>query len=258
MTGLPADVKTISAFGCYPLTVLTAINTGDFASLHGWTNIDASVVIEQLEDAVRPGTPDAVKIGFLSDAQTVEAVAERLSRFPNVPIVVDPVLARFGDTELQPKYSEALILVRDLLLPRATVLVPNVPSAEFLTGVSIVDGDNMERAAQVLLDMGPGAILLKGGKSRRAHSDDLLAYREEGGPVTFTWFHSGRVREYTRFGAGSTLSSAIAAGLARGKSVRDACEDAKIFLTAALRAGSQVGVGDVYGLVHHYYAWWNM
>ena len=256
-SGIQADVKTIAAFGCYPCTVVSAIwsrfRTGSDSLLH----LDTDSVLQQCEQASGKHVPGAIKIGLVGCAKTASSIASFLSGFERVPVLLDPVFARLSDTDCTPDLQQVSDVFLTSILPHVTLLLPSVPEAEYLTGTRIRDGDDMERAARTLLDAGPKAVLLKGGKSKRAHSDDVLAYRSPGEPVTYTWFHSGRVREYSGSGAGSTLSSAIAAGLARGKSIRDASEDAKIFLTAALRAGSQIRFDSESGGIHHFYAWWN-
>lgn len=256
-TGVQADVKTISAFGCYPLTVVTAISSRDSDSRAKIQNLEPVVVSQQCQSAVIDHKPAAVKVGMIACEETAEVVSSFLSDMPDVPVVVEPIVARLPDRDCNPNRDRVAQVLRKRILPRTTLLTPNVPEAEYLSGISIRNGDDMERAAQMLLDTGADAILLKGGKSKRAHSDDVLAYRFDGEPVTFTWFHSGRVQEYTSAGAGATLSSAIASGLSRGRNLREATEDAKIFLTAALRAGSQIRASSGLSLVHHFYAWWN-
>ncbi|MFW6234202.1 MAG: bifunctional hydroxymethylpyrimidine kinase/phosphomethylpyrimidine kinase, partial [Spirochaetota bacterium] len=235
-TGVQADVKTISALGCYPLTIVTAISSRGTDSRADIQVLDPAVISQQCRSAVIDHKPGAVKIGLIACEETAEVVSAFLAEMPHVPIVIEPIAARLPDQECIPNRDCVMQRLRQQILPRTTLLTPNVPEAEYLTGISIRNGDDMEQAAQMLLDTGAEAILLKGGKSKRAHSDDVLAYRANGEPVTFTWFHSGRVQEYTSAGAGSTLSSAIAAGLSRGRNIREATEDAKIFLNAALRA----------------------
>jgi hydroxymethylpyrimidine/phosphomethylpyrimidine kinase len=180
---------------------------------------------------------DAIKTGMLADSATIAAVCDALAEFgPGIPLVADPVMvAKGGHPLLAP---EAVTTLRERLLPTATVITPNIPEAEALSGLSIADVAGMHRAAEALLRMGVRAVLLKGGHGSGAVLTDLLAT-----PAGTEAFESTRLETRHTHGTGCTLASALACGLAQGMALRDAVIRARAYVRAAMLAAPGFGGG---------------
>jgi hydroxymethylpyrimidine/phosphomethylpyrimidine kinase len=194
---------------------------------------------------------DAVKIGMLHSAELIAAVAGALKRHGVQKIVVDPVMvSKSGDHLLQ---TEAVDALKTLLLPLATVLTPNLPEASVLLGRNVEKISEMESAVRDLAALGPRAVLLKGGHLEGKQSLDIL-YRSDTGEVLT--LEAERIDTPNSHGTGCTLSSAIAAGLARGLEVEEAVRQGKTYITGALKAGALYQIGHGHGPVHHFYKFW--
>jgi hydroxymethylpyrimidine/phosphomethylpyrimidine kinase len=247
--GIQADLKTFSALGVYGASVVTAITAQNTRAVTAVAEVAADVVAAQLAAVLDDLAVGAVKVGMLMSPAIVAAVAEGLRR-TGAPVVLDPVMvAKSGDALLQPA---AVIAMVDELLPRAAVLTPNLPEAARLLGEG--EADTPEAAAaqgRRLLGLGLRAVLMKGGHGRGALCTDLLV--TEAG--TFR-FEAPRIDTLHTHGTGCTLSSAIAAGLARGLPLVEAVGAAHTWLHAAIRAGRALGVGGGRGPVHHFHALW--
>lgn len=242
--GIQADLKTFAAFGVYGTAAITAVTAQNTLGVHAVSVLPPEIVVAQAEAVLGDIRPRAAKTGMLATAAIVRAVATLLDRYPQLPVVVDPVThAKSGDPLLDP---EALAVVRDELLPRAAVVTPNLPEATALVGFPVEDEGSMLEAALRLLDRGARAVIVKGGH-RRDCADDLFV---DG--ATVTWLRGTRVETRCTHGTGCTFSAAIAAGLAQGLPPLVAAQRAKTYLTAALRAGYEVGAG--HSPVHHLYA----
>jgi hydroxymethylpyrimidine/phosphomethylpyrimidine kinase len=235
--GIQADLRTFAAHGAYgtsAITALTAQNTLGVRAVHA---APADFVAAQIDAVFEDIPPDAVKVGMLADAAIVVAVAGRLAAWSGPPLVVDPVMiAQSGDPLLA---DDAVAALRERLLPLATVITPNLPEAERLAGRSARSlADRRELAAEIGRAAGT-AVLLKGG---HAPGDDI---------VDLLW-HDGRVEEVAHprlatgagHGTGCTLSSAVAARLARGEPLAAACRGAIEWLSAALAAAEPIGRGS--------------
>jgi hydroxymethylpyrimidine/phosphomethylpyrimidine kinase len=232
-------------------------------------------VAAQLDAVFSDIGTDATKIGMLFSAEITEVVAKALQRWDAGPVVLDPVMvAKSGDRLLTEAAVESL---RKHLIPLADLVTPNLPEAEALlsrggdasaTGASegrdapatawAIEGrDGMERAAVELLGLGPKAVLLKGGHlTDAASSADVLAFRGGNGAVVTLWFDFPRVATVNTHGTGCTLSSAIAAHLARGDSLETAVERARSYTQGAIEAGAPYALGEGHGPVHHFHALW--
>lgn len=247
--GVQADLKTFSALGCYGaavLTALTAQNTRGVSAVH---EVSSAFVAAQI-DAVLSDLPvRAVKTGMLGAPAVVEAVADRLRAFDG-PIVCDPVMiAKSGAALLPP---ESVAKLKAALLPRCRLLTPNLPEAAALLGVDEAEvRADLEGAARRLLDLGPAAVLLKGGHLGGPESEDLLT--AEG---LLLRLRAPRIETTNTHGTGCTLSAAIAAELAQGRSLSEAARRAKEYLSGALRAADELQVGAGIGPVHHFHALW--
>jgi len=249
--GIQADLKTFSALEVYGTSVvaaLTAQNTREVRAVH---DVPAEFVTAQMDAVFDDIRIDAVKIGMLSRREIIEAVARNLERRRAPHVVLDPVMvAKSGDRLLHDDAVEAL---RERLLPLATVITPNLPEAGVLLGERAdLDDTDMDSACERLLGLGPQWVLLKGGHLSGPESIDVLA-----APGGAERFRAPRVPSRHTHGTGCTLSSAIAAYLARGVPVPEAVRRAKDYVSAALGAAEALDVGGGHGPVHHFHAWWS-
>ncbi len=248
--GIQADLKTFAALGVYGASVVTALTAQNTRGVQGVMAVPPEFVARQMESVFSDLEVRAVKIGMLANGDVIAAVAEELRRHAAAQVVLDPVMvATSGDRLIA---EDAVARLREDLLPLADVLTPNLPEAAALLGERVAE-DEAEMAAQArrLLALGPRAILLKGGHADGPESVDLLVDREGVHRLA-----AERVATRNTHGTGCTLSSALAAFMARGLSLHDAADGAKAYLTVALRAADEVGVGHGHGPVHHFHAWW--
>jgi hydroxymethylpyrimidine/phosphomethylpyrimidine kinase len=248
--GIQADLKTFSALGVYGASViaaLTAQNTRGVTAIH---DVPADFIARQIDAVFSDLAVGAVKIGMLSQPAAIEAVAAGLQRHGARNIVLDPVMvATSGDRLLAPAAVETL---RKRLIPLALVVTPNLPEAAVLLEAPVARSEGEMRAqAERLLALGPRAVLIKGGHHEGAESVDLLV--EE---TRQTRLAATRVATKNTHGTGCTLSSAIAAGLARGLDLAAAVRTAKDYVTAAIGAADRLAIGSGHGPVHHFHAWW--
>jgi hydroxymethylpyrimidine/phosphomethylpyrimidine kinase len=248
--GIQADLKTFSALGVYGASVLTAItaqNTRDVTAVHP---VPIDVVEAQIDAVLGDLEVKAIKIGMLGTPDLIRAVAARLQGFDG-PIVLDPVMvAKSGATLLA---DEALEALRTHLLPLATVLTPNIPeAAKLLDQPEELTACGLQRQGQALFDMGPGAVLMKGGHGRGDVCTDWLI--TAGGAQALK---ADRITTKNTHGTGGTLSSASAAGLARGKSLETAVHAAHGWLHQAILHADTLKVGHGHGPVHHFHGVWS-
>ena len=249
--GIQADLKTFAALGCYgmsAITALTAQNTREVNAIHP---VPPDFAAAQIAAVFEDIGADAVKIGMLYSAELIRVVAEQLRRYAAGNIVLDPVMvAQSGDRLIE---SDAVGAIRDHLMPLATIVTPNLPEAEVLTDRRIRSREDMAAAARELARGGSEAVLLKGGHLEAADSSDLLHLCRENRFVTLP---AERIASRNTHGTGCTLSSAVAARLARGDDLETAVRRAKDYLTDALRAGAAYRIGNGHGPVHHFYRCW--
>jgi hydroxymethylpyrimidine/phosphomethylpyrimidine kinase len=233
--GIQADIKTAMALGAYASTAITALTAQDTHGVHAIHPVPPAFIRQQIELALADPGADAIKTGMLGDDGTIETVAAALAASRR-PLVIDPVMVAKGGTSLLA--AAALATLKRALLPLATLLTPNIPEAEVLTGVTIATLDDMHQAAEMLLTLGVPAVLLKGGHADGDTVTDLLA--TEAGIIAFT-----RPRLPTRHthGTGCTLATAIACGLAAGLPLPDAVERARTYVQAAIAAAPGLGAG---------------
>jgi hydroxymethylpyrimidine/phosphomethylpyrimidine kinase len=248
--GIQADLKTFAALGVYGASVITALtaqNTREVAAIH---EVPAAFVTAQIDAVLGDLAVGAVKIGMLGNASVVAAVAAGLARWKAANVVLDPVLvASSGKRLLAPDAIE--VLKRDLM-PRARLVTPNLPEAAALLDTSVATSEaEIEAQAERLLALGAAAVLVKGGHGDGAESVDLLV---DGQSVQR--FAAPRIATRNTHGTGCTLSSAIAAGLAKGLSLGHATREAKDFVTAAIATADQLAVGQGHGPLHHFHGYW--
>lgn len=241
--GLQADIKTVTALGGFAATAVTALTAQNTVGVQGIHEVPASFVASQMESVIDDIGADCIKTGMLHTREVIDTVADfRESRASGVPFVVDPVMvAKDGTRLVQPDTGETL---KARLIPGATLITPNVPEAVALTGLPVSSFDEMERAAERLLTLGPEAVLLKGG-----HLDgDVVrdVYVTERDAVVFD---SPRIGTRHTHGTGCTLASAVAAGIARGLATRDAVARGREYLRAAIETAPGYGAG--HGPLNH-------
>ncbi|RUM44412.1 MAG: bifunctional hydroxymethylpyrimidine kinase/phosphomethylpyrimidine kinase [Desulfocapsa sp.] len=246
--GIQADLKTFGANGCYGMTVITALtaqNTREIMAIHP---VPLDFVQQQMEAVLSDIGTDAVKIGMLYSAELIERIAQQLRRFNLKNIVLDPVMrATSGDSLLQ---DAAITALKKYLIPLADLITPNFPEAGGLLGRGIHADQNLEQVAAEIAALGCANVLIKGGHVRDQNSDDLLYLGDEERSVVF---HGVRVDTDNTHGTGCTLSAAIAAYMARGKSIEAAVGLAKKYISGAIVAGADYRLGHGHGPVHHLY-----
>lgn len=249
--GIQADLKTFSALGVYGCSVIAALTAQNTVAVTGVLDVAPEFVTQQIDAVFSDLDIDAVKIGMLSQPETIDAVAKGLEAHKPRHVVLDPVMvAKSGDRLLVPEAVESL---KTRLLPLATVITPNLPEAAVLLGRDgDIDADDMEAVAQSLRALGARSVLLKGGHLEGAQSPDYL-FDAEGMEV----FTAERIDTANTHGTGCTLSSAIAALLARGLELREAVRDAKAYVGAAIRAADTLEIGRGHGPVHHFHEFWS-
>lgn len=248
--GIQADLKAFSALGAYGCSVITALTAQNTVGVTGIMDVPPDFVTQQLSAVFNDIKVDAVKIGMLSRPETILEVAQGLKTYKPRQVVLDPVMvAKSGDALLQP---DAVASLRENLLPLATVVTPNLPEAAVLLGRETAIGrDDMEEVAGGLQSLGAGAVLLKGGHLGGADSSDLLFDGQE-----CRWLEAVRIETRNTHGTGCTLSSAIAALLARGYALQAAVEGAKAYIAEAIAQADSLDVGQGHGPVHHFHAFW--
>lgn len=254
--GIQADLKTFSAMGCYGMSALAALTAQNTLEVRGIHALPPDYVALQIDTVIEDLGVDAVKIGMLFNSNIIEAVAGRLEAYGIDRVVLDPVMVAQSGAKLIE--DDAIESLRQFLFPLSTTITPNLPEAETLLGVPIEDRSQMEEAARSLLQYGSESVLLKGGHFEEEQSLDCLVLQEpdEAGREVY-WYEAGRIPTRNTHGTGCTLSSAIAAGLAKGESLPGAVGHAKDYITGAIRAGSRYRIGGGGGPLHHFYEFWD-
>ncbi|MDZ4792204.1 MAG: bifunctional hydroxymethylpyrimidine kinase/phosphomethylpyrimidine kinase [Hyphomicrobiales bacterium] len=248
--GIQADLKTFSALGVYGATVITALTAQNTRGVIAINTSPPDFILAQMEAVFTDLDVRAVKIGMLANEDAIDAVAKGLELWCNAPIVLDPVMMSTTGAPLLEKGAEMALLTK--LLPIATIITPNLPEAAKLLGAAIaVDEAMMARQAELLIAFGSKAVLLKGGHAQTAEAVDIYCNGEQ----TFR-LAAARIATRNTHGTGCTLSSAIAAFLARGAPLSEAVSKAKTYLTEALAHAGGIKVGSGSGPVHHFYHLW--
>lgn len=245
--GIQADLKTFSALGVYGATAITAITAQNTQGVHSQLAITPEMVYDQIISVVDDLHPSYVKVGMLSNAAIVEAVAEALSRY-SLGVVLDPVI--ISTTGHRLLSEDAQEIVKRRLLPLSLIVTPNIPEIIALTNHSVDTLEQKINAASHLFDYGARAVLLKGGHEEGDTKSDILFTRSESGVQT-SIFTSETITTRNTHGTGCTLSSAITAFMARGCDMCEAIAQAKMFITEAIRSGADVVVGSGSGPVNH-------
>ena len=244
--GIQADLKTFAALGVYGTSVLTAVTSQNTVEVTEVMELPVTMVHSQIDAVLSDIGADAVKTGMLSSSAIIEAVVEKVREHRITNLVVDPVMvAKSGARLLE---EDAVEVLRTLLVPLATVVTPNAPEAEVLTGIKISTIDDSRDAAREIVRMGAQAVVVKGGRLDGPATDIYFDGDE------FRAFTAPRVATTSTHGTGCTFASATAAGLAKGLTVREAVAEAKKYVTSAIRHAFPMGRG--HGPLNHLYELW--
>ncbi|ACM30309.1 bifunctional hydroxymethylpyrimidine kinase/phosphomethylpyrimidine kinase [Rhizobium rhizogenes] len=248
--GIQADLKAFSARGVYGMAALTALTAQNTQGVSGVHPVPPQFVADQTEAIFADVRVDAIKIGMIANAAIAEAVADALAPHRDIPIVLDPVMIAKGGAALLA--ADAVDVLTRRLLPLATLLTPNLPEAAALLHEPVAENrETMARQAQALAKLGPLAVLIKGGHLDSDESPDVLA-----SPEGLIWFEASRVPTKNTHGTGCTLSSALAAEIAKGATLAEAVATAKHYLAGAVAAAGTLSVGSGHGPVQHFHALW--
>jgi hydroxymethylpyrimidine/phosphomethylpyrimidine kinase len=245
--GIQADLKTFAALGVYGACVITALTAQNTQGVTGIHQVPPDFVTAQIDAVFADLEVAAVKIGMVAELSVIEAIAAGLTRWSPKHIVLDPVMvATSGDRLLANDAVEAL---RAKLVPRASILTPNLPEAAALLDEPVASGEAaIEDQGRRLLALGCPAVLIKGGHGQGSESIDYLV--RESGAIALA---APRVATQNTHGTGCSLSSAIAAGLAKGEDLETAVRNAKAFVSAAITASDRFSVGHGHGPIHHFH-----
>lgn len=242
--GIQADLKTFQELGVFGMSALTAITAQNTLGVQGVYPLPLAAVQQQIQSIGEDMGTDAVKTGMLFSSEIIQVVAEQIQHFQWQNVVVDPVMIAKGGAPLL--QSQAVDALKKYLLPLATIITPNIPEAEALTGIAIKTLADRQEAAKQLWQLGTAYVVIKGG-----HDDsltgvvDLLYDGQE-----FTSYQSERVFTKNTHGTGCTFAAAIAAELAKGKNIKEAVKTAKAFIQAAIE--NQIEVGHGHGPTNHW------
>ena len=234
--GIQADIKTMTANGVYATSAITALTAQNTTGVYGILESTPEFLANQLDCIFTDIFPDAVKTGMVSSTALIAVIADKLRQYKARNIVVDPVMVATSGARLISE--EAVDALKEKLLPLATLLTPNIPEAEVLSGMTISDPAGMERAARAISEQYGCAVLCKGGH-QISDADDLL-WRNGAG----VWFRGRRIQNSNTHGTGCTLSSAIAANLAKGYDLDRSVQRAKDYISGALAAMLDLGKGS--------------
>lgn len=249
--GIQADLKTFAALGCYGMTAITALTAQNTQKVSGIFEVPPEFIAKQIDAVIEDMGVDVVKIGMLLNAGVIATVAGRLQAHGIENIVLDPVMiSTSGDHLLK---EEAIAVLKQRLIPLARMITPNLREAEMLYGKTIGDKKHMQHAAVDLGQLGAKSVLIKGGHFDSDVSADYLFIPglQEG-----KWFEAKRIDTANTHGTGCSLSSAIAAYLARGFTLMEAVREAKHFITQAIEEGKDYRLGKGSGPIFHFWQHW--
>ncbi len=237
--GIQADIKTITCNGCYAMTAITAMTAQNTLGIKSVQESTPEFLADQIDAVFTDIVPDAVKIGMVSNSKLMEVTAQRLESHNARNIVIDPVMVATSGRKLMD--DRAMEALTTLLFPLATVITPNIPESEVLSGIKISDGEHMVLAAKMISRKYGTSVLVKGGHSH-GDANDVLYHHD--GQDRFLWFPMERIENENSHGTGCTLSSAIATFLAKGENLENAVQLAKNYITNCLKANLDLGHGS--------------
>ena len=239
--GVQADLKTMSALGVFGMSVIVSVVAENTARVLSIEDISPKVIADQIDAVFEDIPPDAVKVGMLSTPACMEAVASKLREYRPAHVVIDPVMyAKNGSPLMQESSIDTLIKT---VIPAATLLTPNIPEAEKISGMKITTPEDMQEAAKKIYGMGAGAVLVKGGHYIGDARDILFDGRE------FHTYVEKRIDTKNTHGTGCTLSSAIASNLAKGFDLQESVRRSKAYISGAL--GAMLDLGQGRGPLNH-------
>ena len=245
--GIQADIKTFSALGCYATSVLTALPVQNTQGVQKIYPIPIAAVSDQIASILDDIMPAAIKIGMVHTPQLVETIATSLSHYPKIPIVFDPVMvATSGHTLIE---ADTIQTIMDRLFPIADIITPNMDEAALLAGIDVKTLDDMHQAAKIIQTLGCKHVLVKGGHQQTATLTSL--FFEENGQ--YTAFETKKFATKNTHGSGCTLSSAIAAYVARGENFHTAVALAQDYIYEAIKHGKDVVIGKGNGPLNHFF-----
>ncbi len=234
--GIQADIKTMTVFGVYAMSAVTAVTAQNTMGVSAVEVISPETVTAQIQAVFEDIVPDAVKIGMLASAANVRAVSDALIKYGAKNTVLDPVMVSTSGKRLLDE--DAVAVLKSRLFPLCRVITPNIPEACALTGLSVSSVEDMERAGKILLGFGPESVLIKGGHMKGACADVLVSAEKT---VVIT---GERIANPNNHGTGCTLSSAIASCLAVGADTEQSVRKAKAYITKILQKGLDIGKGS--------------
>jgi hydroxymethylpyrimidine/phosphomethylpyrimidine kinase len=232
--GIQADIKTMTMLGVYAMSAITALTAQNTTGVTAVSEVTPKFLEQQIDAVFVDIPPDAVKIGMVSSANLIETIAQKLKFYGAKNIVVDPVMVATSGAKLID--DDAVETLKKFLFPLATVITPNIPEAEKLSNIKIKTADDMKKAAQIIFENYGCAVLCKGGHSLNDANDILF----DGNAKIFA---GKKIDNPNTHGTGCTLSSAIAAGLAKGLTLIDSIDAAKNYISGALAANLNLGKG---------------
>jgi hydroxymethylpyrimidine/phosphomethylpyrimidine kinase len=248
--GIQADLKTFAAFGVYGASVVTALTAQNTQGVTGIHQVPADFVAAQIDAVFSDLDVGAVKIGMVAQLATIDAIVAGLARWSPGPVVLDPVMVATSGARLLA--ADAVAALRTKLIPRAALITPNLPEAAALLDEPMASSEAaIASQGQRLLAMGCGAVLIKGGHGQGAQSIDYLI--NGNGVIALA---APRIATSNTHGTGCSLSSAIAAGLAKGDEIETAVRNAKVWISAAIGAADRLGVGHGHGPIHHFHGFY--
>lgn len=242
--GIQADIKTMTVLGVYAMSAVTSLTAQNTTGVTAIMDSSPEFLAQQLDCIFTDIFPDAVKIGMVSSSDLIEVIADKLTQYNAKNIVLDPVMAATSGSKLIG--DNAIEILKSRLIPLADILTPNIPEAEVLTGIKIKSHSDMKKAGKIIGDEFNCSVLIKGGHFKNS-ADDLL-YKKDG---TTEWYCSKKINNKNTHGTGCTLSSAIAANLAKGEDLVSSIAFAKAYLHGAIGYGLDLGSGRG-PLAHNY------
>ena len=246
--GIQSDIKTMTANGVFAMSAVTALTAQNTTGVTGIMESTPEFLREQIRAVVTDIFPDAVKVGMVSSSALIQVIADSIKEYNFRNVVVDPVMVATSGARLIS--GDAVLTLKERLLPLATLITPNIPEAEILCSSQIQNADDMEKAGKAIYDKYGASVLIKGGHNMNDANDYL--YGNLDGGERGLWFYGKRIDNPNTHGTGCTLSSAIASNLAKGKSLVDSVQSAKNYLSKALAAMLDLGKGS--GPMNHAFA----
>jgi len=245
--GIQADIKTVSALGCYGMSVITALTAQNTLGVTGIHSVPPAFVKAQLDAVLQDIRPLAIKIGMVHSPELVAVIAETLRKYPDIPVILDPVMVATSGDRLIAQETVKHIVAE--LFPLSALITPNLDEATLLANMPIATVNDMQTAGNIIMQQGCNALLLKGGHLQQDQLTSLL-FTADG---TIEHFTSHKIETKNMHGSGCTLSSAIAAYIARGETLAQAVALAQDYVHGAILHGKDVTTGNGHGPLNHFY-----